>query len=82
MARTKTERVALRFSAEEKNILKEKAAEARMNMSEYILALAQDKKIIVVENVPSLVVEITRIGVNINQVAAVANSKKSVNQFM
>jgi site-specific DNA-cytosine methylase len=80
MARNRDERITFRFSSEEKNLLKEKAATARMNMNEYMLALAKDKKIIVIENVPNLVLEITRIGVNINQVAAVANSKKTVNQ--
>lgn len=81
MPRIKTERVDLRFSTEEKTRLKEKAAQARMNMNKYVLALSEDKKIIVAESLPNLVLEITRIGVNINQVAAVSNRNKSVNKF-
>jgi hypothetical protein len=81
MPRTKTEQVSLRFSTEEKNALKEKCTLARMSMSEYILTLSKKTKIIVPVKLPHLLLEITRIGTNINQVAAVANSKGSVNEF-
>ena len=55
-----------------------KAKEANMNMSQYILALSENKKIVVAENIPQLLVEITRIGTNINQIAHVCNSQKYV----
>ena len=62
-------------------MLKEKAQLSRMNMNEYMLALAKNKKIIVADNLPKLILEITRIGVNINQVVTVANNNKSINEF-
>ena len=78
MERKRNKQVNIRMTAEEKSHLLEKSAATRMSMSDYILALSENKKIVVVENLPRLVLEITRIGVNINQVAAVANSKKTV----
>jgi hypothetical protein len=50
-------------------------------MNEYILALSQKTKIVVPVKLPHLLLEITRIGTNINQVAAVANSKRTVSEF-
>ena len=79
MSSEKTERLQLRFSPEEKEMLTQKASEARMTLSDYISSLIENKKIIVVENIPQLYLEITRIGVNINQIAHVANSQKYVN---
>jgi hypothetical protein len=81
MPRTTTAMVTLRFTSANKLFLKAKAAEARMNMNEYLLHLATNKKIFVAEKLPNLLIEITRIGVNINQVAHVCNSKKTVSPF-
>lgn len=78
MAHLKTERVSLRFSHLEKEKLLEKATEARMNMSQYLLALSEQKKIIVVDELPELVRQIIKIGTNVNQIAMVANTHKSV----
>lgn len=55
-----------------------KSAEARMNMSQYLLALSEQKKIIVVDELPELIRQIIKIGTNVNQIATVANTHKSV----
>jgi hypothetical protein len=81
MPRNRNKEIKLRATEKEKNNLLEKAKTARMSMSEYVIALSENKKIIVAESLPNLVLEITRIGVNINQVAMVANSNKSINEF-
>lgn len=60
-------------------MLVQKSSEARMTFSDYISALIENKKIVAVEKIPDLFLEITRIGVNINQIAHVANSQKYVN---
>ncbi|MBQ6946070.1 MAG: plasmid mobilization relaxosome protein MobC [Ruminococcus sp.] len=80
MTRLKTERVSLRFSHSEKEKLSSKAAEARMSMSQYLLALSEQKKIIVVDELPELIRQIIKIGTNVNQIAMVANTHKSVSQ--
>lgn len=78
ISRYKDSEVHLRMMPEEKESLKENARKSRMTMSEYILALNRQKKINVVDGIPALVVELTRIGVNINQIATVANQNKNV----
>lgn len=78
MPRTKTAQVLLRFTPAEKENLLRRAAEARMSMSKYILALSEQKKIYVIDGLPELIVQIIKIGTNVNQVAFVANMYKSV----
>lgn len=80
MSRTKTIQVALRLTPLEKEKLSAKAAEARMNMSQYLLALSEQKKIIVADELPELCRQIIKIGTNVNQIAAVANTHKSVSE--
>lgn len=75
----KTESYLLHLTPTEKENLKAKAEQSKMSISKYLLKLSEDKKIIVAENIPELFLEITRIGVNINQIAHVANSQKYVN---
>ena len=78
MSTEKTERLQLRLSPKEKEMLIQKSSEARMSLSDYISVLIENKKIRNIEKVPDLYLEITRIGVNINQIAHVANSQKYV----
>ena len=75
----KSERIFIRVSPEEKKKLEAQAEQANMTVSQYILKSTENKKIVVIENIPKLFVEITRIGVNINQIAHVANAQKYVN---
>ena len=78
MARIKTSYVQLRMSQLEKEKLLEKSKEARMNMTQYILALSEQKKIIVANELPELCRQIIKIGTNVNQIVMVANRNKSV----
>ncbi len=78
MARTKTEQVALRLTPLEKEKLATQATTARMNMSQYLLALSEQKRIIVIDGVPELCKQIIKIGTNVNQIAMVANQNKSI----
>lgn len=73
-------RLVVRVTPSEKENICNKAKLARMTLSQYILALADDKKIYVVDGVPELLVEVTRIGVNINQIARICNTQKYVNK--
>ena len=66
------------FTPLEKEKLISKSEEARMNMSQYILALSEQKKIIVADGLPELCRQIIKIGTNVNQIALVANTNKSV----
>ena len=77
----KNARIEVRCYKKEKEELREKAKQANMNMSEYIIALSENKKIIVAQGLPQLSLELKRIGNNINQIAMVANSQKFVNEY-
>ncbi len=81
MSRQKNSCIFVRATEEEKESLKQNAKQSRMTMSEYVLALNKQKKINVVNGISELVVELTRIGVNINQIATVANQKKNVSDY-
>lgn len=72
--------INFRISLEEKKKLQVKAKQAHMSISSYIIALSENKKITVAENIPELLLEITRIGTNINQIAHIGNSQKYVNK--
>lgn len=72
--------INFRISLEEKKKLQAKAKQAHMSISSYIIALSENKKITVAENIPELLLEITRIGTNINQIAHIGNSQKYANK--
>ena len=80
MPRTKTVQIALRLTPSEKEKLSKGAVEARMSMSRYLLALSEQKKIIVVEDLTEFIRQLIKIGTNVNQVALVANTYRSVSE--
>ncbi|MBE6852674.1 MAG: plasmid mobilization relaxosome protein MobC [Ruminococcus sp.] len=80
MGRIRTERIEIRVTPDEKNMLKNYAEKSRMNMSNYILKLAEQKKIYSVDGIPELIRQIIRIGTNVNQIVMVANTNKSVSE--
>ena len=82
MSKNRTERLQLRVSPEEKAAICQKAAEAHMSVADYIVALSANQKIIDAKMIAQLILEIRRVGVNINQVAAVANYQKFANKEM
>ena len=76
MSTKKTERLQLRLSPEEKEMLMKKAAESRMTVSDYLANLVANKKVETVKSIPALIYEIRKIGVNINQIAHIGNSQR------
>ncbi len=82
MSKNRTERLQLRVSSEEKEAIAQKAADANMSIADYIVALSANQKIIDAKIIAQLILEIRRIGVNVNQVTAVANYQKFANKEM
>ena len=80
MPRQKDERVHLRMTKEQKENLVTRAAESRLSMSQYLLALSEQKKIIVADGIPELCRQLIKIGTNVNQIALVANTHKTVSE--
>ena len=80
MSKNRTERLQLRVSSEEKEAIAKKADEAHLSIADYIVALSEGKKVIDIRKIAQLILEVRRIGVNVNQIAAVANYNKYTNQ--
>lgn len=74
----KSENIMIRVTKSEKEKIVLNANAAKMNMSEYLLTLTHRKRIVVIPDFHKLLLEIGRIGVNINQIAKVANSQKYI----
>ncbi len=76
----KTDNIIIRVTKKEKNILISRARTAGLTLSKYILTLSEKKRIINPEPIVRLIIEVNRIGNNINQVARVANTNKNISQ--
>ena len=80
MSQIRTESIEIRVPPDEKEKLRGDAEKSRMNMSNYILRLSEQKKIYAVDGIPELIKQIIRIGTNVNQIVMVANTNKSVSE--
>ena len=80
MSKNRTERIFIRVSPTEKKKIEEKAALVNKSVANYLIDLSENSKVIDTKIVPTLILDIRRIGTNINQIAAVANSQKYVNK--
>ena len=80
----KTERngFSLECHPKKKKLSPKRAADANMSIADYIVALSANQKIIDAKIIAQLILEIRRIGVNVNQIAAVANYQKFANKEM
>jgi len=73
----KNERIYLRVTSEEKELITKSARSANMNISEYILCLVKKKRVVNIRGFPDLLYQIAKIGININQITAAINTKHS-----
>ena len=65
--------ISIRLAAEEKEALKKKAEQANLSMTDYLLRCSSRKKIRVV-NMNKVIVEMKRVGNNLNQITRKINS--------
>ena len=77
MKENKNERIYLRVTSEEKELIIKSARSADMNISEYILCLVKKKRVVNIRGFPDLIFQVTKIGININQITAAINTKHS-----
>ena len=75
---TKTERLQLRLTPMEKRNVAYHAQLMNVSVNEYISLLIRRKRIVICENIPELIYQIQKIGNNINQIAAVANTNQYI----
>lgn len=71
--RTRREVLKLRLTQEEKQLISDKAAEANMSMTDYIMAAVNGSQIIVIDKFPQVHVELMRQGHNLNQLLKIAH---------
>lgn len=76
--RRRSENLRLRLTPEELAYLNEQASLAGMSKTDYIMAAAEGSPVIVIDEVPQLLVELRRQGVNLNQLVRLANETHSV----
>lgn len=76
LRRNKT--VQIRMTESEVARLKQAAGEANMSMADFIMACIEQSPVVVVKGVPTLLLELRKQGVNLNQVARIANEKRNV----
>ncbi len=69
----KNKKFAFRVAESDLNSIRSKAAQAKMTVTDYIVACSLGKKIIVVEDLPQAISEMKAIGRNLNQLATLAN---------
>ena len=74
MKENKNERIYLRVTSEEKELITKSARSADMNISEYILCLVKKKRVVNIRGFPDLLYQIAKIGININQITAAINT--------
>ncbi len=73
MGRTRKNPVTLWLSDQELISLKEKASKTNLDRSEYLRKCSLDKKITVVPGIRELIIELKRIGTNLNQLTRSVN---------
>ena len=72
--RRRDKTLTIRLTESEKANIEKKAAKAKMNLTEYIIAASNKSKIKVAEDTTPLLMELKRMRNNINQIAMKINS--------
>ena len=72
--------ICVRVTPAEKKELQEKADAAHLSLSRYLVKSASDRKMLQTENIAKLIYEIRKIGINVNQIAHVANGQRFILQ--
>lgn len=76
----KNERLEIRLTPEEKRKIAYNAKLMGITKTEYISLCVRRRRIVVCEDFPKLIFHLSKIGNNINQIAAVANTNKTISQ--
>lgn len=74
----KTEKLLLRLTPSEKLTISRNAKLMNVSMTEYVSLCIRRKRIVICENFPDLIYHLSKIGNNINQIAAIANSNQYI----
>ena len=72
--RRRSETLTVRLTKSEKAAVIAKSKKAKMTLTEYLLMVSRDTKIVLPPDTAPIVLELKRIGNNLNQIAAKVNS--------
>lgn len=72
--RRRNETLTVRLTKTEKSEIITKAKRSKMNLTEYIVALTRQTEIVLPPDTAPIIIELKRIGNNLNQIAAKVNS--------
>lgn len=81
MSTSRSRSKQVKFWASEKELeqIKKKVKKSKLTQSEYLLRSALDKNILVVDGLKEILIELSREGNNLNQIARALNQKEEFN---
>ena len=71
----KTERLDIRLTPEEKTKIINNSVKANTTISEYMIKSATKKEIVVINDLDKLVIQLRKLGNNVNQLTKLANGR-------
>ena len=71
----KTERIEIRLTPEEKTKIINNSEKANTTISEYLIKSATKKEIVVINDLDKLVIQLRKLGNNVNQLTKLANGR-------
>ena len=71
----KTERIEIRLTPEEKTKIINNSVKAKTTISEYLIKSATKKEIVVINDLDKLVIQLRKLGNNVNQLTKLANGR-------
>ncbi len=71
----KTERIEIRLTPEEKTMIINNSVKANTTISEYLIKSATKKEIVVINDLDKLVIQLRKLGNNVNQLTKLANGR-------
>lgn len=75
MSKNRDKGIYIRCTEEEKEYLMQQSKLARTSLTDYLIHISKNGSVVVIDELPNLLVEITRIGTNVNQIARVGNQR-------
>lgn len=71
----KTERIEIRLTPEEKTMIINNSVKDNTTISEYLIKSATKKEIVVINDLDKLVIQLRKLGNNVNQLTKLANGR-------
>ncbi|MCQ9628406.1 plasmid mobilization relaxosome protein MobC [Cetobacterium somerae] len=79
--RTRNKEVKFRLTEKELENLNEKISKSKMSKQKFFEKLITEKEILVIDDLPKLILELNRIGINLNQLTKKINSEEKLGVF-